>query len=76
MTVNGTPVHTNSSIATSQTVTFDVKVGSKVFRDGENTIVLDFLPVTRTDGNRDWVTPDMIAIEPLRPRRGLVISIQ
>ena len=46
-----------------------------LFHDGENTIVLDFLPPTRTDGKKDWVTPDMIAIEPLRPKKGTVIVI-
>ena len=75
-TVNGTPVHTNSDIVASETVAFDIKANSQVFMDGENTIVLDFLPVTRTDGNRDWVTPDMIAIEPLRPRSAMVIVVR
>ena len=28
---------------------------------------------TRTDGKNDWITPDMIAIEPLKPKTGLVI---
>ena len=75
-TVNGTPVHTNSDIVASETVAFDIKANSQVLMDGENTIVLDFLPVTRTDGNRDWVTPDMIAIEPLRPRSAMVIVVR
>ena len=75
-TINGTPVHTNSNFVASRTVAFDIKTNSEIFRDGENTIVLDFLPVTRTDGQPDWVTPDMIAIEPLRPRSAMIIVVR
>jgi len=75
-TVNGTPVHTNSEIRGRRTVEFDIPAESNVFRDGENTIVLDFLQPTRTDGKPDWITPDMIAIEPLRPKLGMMMVIR
>ena len=75
-TVNGKTVHTDSSVNGSRTVSFDISADSNVFRDGENTIVLDFLTPTRTDGKKDWVTPDMIAIEPLKPKTGLVIILK
>ena len=52
------------------------KKSYRIFHDGENTIVLDFLTPTRADGKKDWVAPDMIAIEPLKPKTGLVIILK
>ena len=73
-TVNGIVVHENTKIDGSL-VSFKVEPETGIFHDGENTIVLDFLTPTRTDGKKDWVAPDMIAIEPLRPKKGTVIVI-
>jgi len=74
-TVNGIVVHENAKIDGSL-VSFKVEPETGIFHDGENTIVLDFLTPTRTDGKKDWVAPDMIAIEPLRPKTGLVILLR
>ena len=73
-TVNGTVVHENTDVR-GGLVSFKIEPETGLFHDGENTIVLDFLTPTRTDGKKDWVTPDMIAIEPLRPKKGTVIVI-
>ena len=74
-TVNGAIVHENTEVR-GNLVSFKVEPEAGVFHDGENTIVLDFLEPTRTDSKNDWVSPDMIAIEPLRPKTGLVILLR
>ena len=74
-TVNDSVAHTNNEV-TGNLVSFKIEPEDGLFHDGENTIVLDFLQPTRTDGKTDWVSPDMIAIEPLRPKTGLVISLK
>ena len=74
--VNGTIVHENSAISASETVSFKIKQEAEVFHDGENTIVLDFLPSTRTDGQTDWVAYDSLEIEPLRPKSPFFIIIR
>ncbi len=57
-------------------VSFQIRPEDEVFRNGENIIVLDFLPSTRTDGKNDWVSPDMIAIEPLRPKSPFFLIVR
>ena len=74
-TVNGIVVHDNAKIDGSL-VSFKVEPETGIFHDGENTIVLDFLTPTRTDGKKDWVAPDMIAIEPPKPKTGLMIILK
>ena len=74
-TVNGTVVHENADVH-GNLVSFRIEPETGIFHDGENTIVLDFLTPTRTDGKKDCVTPDMIAIEPLRPKKGTVICFR
>lgn len=74
--VNGTAVDVNAAIATRKTFSVEIKPENSPFRDGENTIVLDFLPPTRTDNKTDWVTPDMLAIEPLRPKSPFVMVVR
>ena len=74
-TVNGILAHENTDVR-GNLVSFEIEPEDGLFHDGENTIVLDFLPPTRTDSKNDWVSPDMIAIEPLRPKTGLVIILK
>ena len=74
-TVNNTVVHENEEVGNSF-VSFQIRPEDEVFRNGENTIVLDFLPPTRTDGKVDWVSPDMIAIEPLRPKSPFFLIVR
>ena len=74
-TVNGTVAHENTGV-TGSLVSFKIEPEDGLFHDGENTIVLDFLPPTRTDSKNDWVTPDMIAIEPLRPKNPFAIIVR
>lgn len=74
-TVNDSVAHTNNEV-TGNLVSFKIEPEDGLFHDGENTIVLDFLQPTRTDGKTDWVSPDMIAIEPLKPKTGLVIILK
>lgn len=74
-TVNDSVAHTNNEV-TGNLVSFKIEPEDGLFHDGENTIVLDFLQPTRTDGKTDWVSPDMIAIEPLKPETGLVIILK
>ena len=74
-TVNGTVVHENKEVGGSL-VSFQIRPDDEVFRNGENTIVLDFLPPSRTDGKNDWVSPDMIAIEPLRPKSPFYLIVR
>lgn len=69
-------MHTNSNIRTAQTVSFEIPVDSDALHDGENTIVLDFLPCTRTDQKTDWVALDMLAIEPLPEKKGMMIIVR
>ena len=74
-TVNGIVVHENKEVGGSL-VSFQIRPDDKVFRNGENTIVLDFLLPSRTDGKTDWVSPDMIAIEPLRPKSPFYLIVR
>jgi hypothetical protein len=73
--VNNTIAHENTG-ATNSFVSFKIEPENGLFQDGENTIVLDFLPPTRIDGKNDWVSPDMVAIEPLRPKNPFAIILR
>ena len=74
-TVNDSVAHTNNEV-TGNLVSFKIEPEDGLFQDGENTIVLDFLQPTRTDGKTDWVSPDMVAIEPLRPKNPFAIIVR
>ncbi len=80
--VNNMPVYTNEAVTwhteKHHVQTFDIPAELNAFHDGDNEITFEFSPCSRTDGDTDWVTYDMIGIEPLEPKvkKGFVIIVK